>query len=193
MSNTMTPKFRVSYPSVFKSKKNDLNGKDEFSLVAYFPKGADLSELKKAAMEAMEEKWPDAKKRPGNMRNPFRKHEEKFKVDEKTGQTVIPQGMEEGGIFINLKSYKKPGLVDVNAQDIIVESDFYGGCYARATVQAAAYFNKGNAGVSFWLQNIQKMADGDPLGSRTRPQDDFAPIEGTDSNASSGDASNLFD
>lgn len=191
MSNVMTPKFRVSYPSVFKAKKNDLNDKLEFSLVAYFPKGADLSALKKAALEAMEEKWPDPKKRPANMRSPFRKHEEKFKKDD-SGQMIIPQGMEEGGIFINMKSMQKPGLVDTANQDIIVESDFYSGCYARATVRAFAYLQKGNAGVSFGLQNIQKMADGDPLGSRTKPQDDFAPIEAANE-STPGDASSLFD
>jgi hypothetical protein len=178
MANVTTPKFRVSYPNVFKAKKNDLNGQEEFSLVALFPKGADLSALKKAAQEAVVEKWgSDPKKHPKNLRSPFRKHEEK-QYENDSGQTVYPPGMEEGGIFLNLKSKQRPGIVDQNVQDILVESEFYAGCYARATVRAYAYDNKGNAGVAFGLQNIQKMAEGDPLGSRTKAQDDFAPIAG---------------
>ena len=44
-----TPEFRVSFPVVFKPKKNDLSGEDEYSIVALFPKGADLTALKNAA------------------------------------------------------------------------------------------------------------------------------------------------
>lgn len=191
MSNIMTPQFRVSYPNVFKPKRNELNGKDEYSLVALFPKGADLSGLKKAAQEAIAEKWgPDQKKWPKNLRTPFRNQSEKATVDEATGRTVYPAGMEDGGIFMNLKSNQKPGLVNERVEDIISETEFYAGCWARATVRAYAYDNKGNCGVSFGLQNIQKMKDGEPLGSRTKPQDDFAPIEGAGEVGK--DASSLF-
>lgn len=173
MANVVTPKFRVSYPNVFKAKKNDLNGKDEFSLVALFPKGTDLSKLKAIAHAAVVEKFgADQAKWPKNLRSPFRLQDER----EKDG--VMPAGYEKGAYFMNLKSSQRPGLVDQNVQDIIDQSTFYAGCFAVASVNAYAYQQKGNAGVSFGLGNIQKVSDGDPLGSRTRPQDDFAPIEG---------------
>jgi len=57
MANILTPKFRVSYPNVFRAKKNDLSGKDEFSVVALFPKGSDLRALQAAAKEVTVEKW----------------------------------------------------------------------------------------------------------------------------------------
>lgn len=189
MANVLTPMFRVSYPNVFKAKLNEMSNKEEFSLVALFPKGTDLSSMQKAAKDAITEKWgADQKKWPKNLRSPFRLQDEKATEDEITGKKMYPAGMEEGGFFINLKSAQKPGLVDASVQDIISEADFYAGCYARATVRCYAYDAKGNCGVAFGLQNIQKMKDGDALGSRTRAQDDFAPIEG----AASTNASSLF-
>jgi len=192
MANVNTPTFRVSYPNVFKAKKNDLNGKDEFSVVALFKKGEDLTKLKEAAQKAIVEKWgPDKAKWPANLRTPFRLQEERAK--EVDGKRVLPAGHEEGAIFLNLKSSQRPGVVDQNVQDIIDESQFYAGCYARASVNAYAYDQKGNRGVSFGLGNIQKVRDGEPLGNRARPEADFAPIqvEGGDA-AATGSATDIF-
>lgn len=188
-----TPKFRVSYPNVFKAKENPLSKKLEYSVVALFPKGADLSALKKAAQEVIETKWgKDKAKWPKGLRSPFRDQTEKAKIDEVTGKTVLPAGHEEGGIFITLKSPTKPGLVDENVQDIIEETQFYAGCWARASVNAYAYDNMGNRGVSFGLNNIQKVGDGDPLGGRTRPQDDFEAVDMPSAQGTNGSADDLF-
>lgn len=172
-SKVTTPEFRVSYPNVLKPKLNKLSGQSEYSLVALFPKGADLSKLIAAAKEAMEEEWgSDKAKHPKNLRTPFRDQAEK----EKDG--TLPSGHEAGAIFINLKSKQRPGVIDRTGNDILEESDFYAGCFAHATVVAYTYDNAGNKGVSFGLQNIQKLKEGEPLGGRTKPQNDFAPIEG---------------
>ena len=80
MTNVMTPEFRVSYPHVFKPQKNDLSGEMEYSLVALFPKGADLAKLKDAAQQAIVEKWgADKSKWPSNLRSPFRDQAERKK------------------------------------------------------------------------------------------------------------------
>lgn len=193
MAMTRTPKFRVSYPNVFKSKLNDLNGKQEYSVVALFPKGADLSVLKKAAEEAITKKWgADRKKWPANLRTPFRDQGERAKIDEVTGKEVLPAGYEKGAIFINLKSSVKPGLVDQAVNPITDEVQFYAGCFAYATVNAYAYDQKGNRGVSFGLGNLQKASDGDSLGTRTKPEDDFAPIDGV-AESQGANATSLFD
>lgn len=194
MANINTPVFRVSYPNVFKAKKNDLNGQDEFSIVALFKKGEDLSALKAAAQKAIVDKWgPDKAKWPSNLRSPFRLQEERAK--EVDGKRTLPAGHEEGAIFLNLKSKQRPGVVDQNVQDILEESQFYAGCYARASVNAYAYDQKGNRGVAFGLGNIQKVRDGDPLGNRAKPEQDFAPIasaEGGTAAATSSNATDIF-
>ena len=121
----MTPEFRVSFPAVFKPKrqKGDATSEPKYGLTMLFPKGADLSKLKAAAQEAVKEKWGD--KPPKNLRSPFRDQGEKEY-----------EGYEEGAVFVSASSKQKPGLVDRQRQDIIDETEFYPGCYARATLRA---------------------------------------------------------
>ena len=187
-----TPQFRVAFPNVFKPRLNSLNKKEEYSLVALFPVGTDLSELKAACKEVAEKKWPEGI--PTGLRSPFRDQGERKKKND-AGQLVLPPGYEEGGIFLNLKTVTKPGLVDNQVQDIIDSSEFYGGCWARASVSVYAYDQGGNRGVNFGLGNIQKIKDDTPFGNRTKPQDDFAPVGGAIAAQTSGaetSASSMF-
>lgn len=176
MDNVTTGKFRVSFPWVFRAQKAMTEGADpKYSITMLFPKGEDLTALKKAAHQAAVEKWgADMNKWPKGLRNPFRNQGEKEF-----------EGYEDGAIFITATSKQRPGLVDAKVQDIIEEHEFYPGCYARASVRAFAYDQKGNRGVSFGLQNVQKLADGDPLGGRSRPSDDFDAAVDADATAES--------
>lgn len=171
--NVMTPTFRASYPKLFKPELNDLNGKMEYSVVALFKKGEDLSKLKKAAEECLIEKLgADKTKWPKSLKSPFRDQSER----EKEGK--LPDGHVAGAIFLTLKSTYKPGVVNQNVEAIIDESEMYAGCNCRATVRPYYYDQKGNKGVAFGLQNLQKVSDGDPLGgSKAHASDEFAPLE----------------
>ena len=184
MSNVMTPNFRASYPKLFKAEVNKLSGKQEYSVVALFKKGEDLSALKKAAEACIIEKLgADKSKWPKNLRSPFRDQADKMKDGE------MPEGHEEGAIFMNLKTQQKPGVVDQNVQPMLDESELYAGCVCRATVRPYYYDQAGNRGVAFGLQNVQKVADGEPLGgSRASATAEFAPVEGVEEAGSgSGD------
>lgn len=166
--NVMTPEFRVSFPYVFRPSKPMAGSQSDpkYTITALFAKGADIAPLKLAVKEAATEKWgADKTKWPKNLRDPFRDQGEKDF-----------EGYEEGAVFITATSKQRPGLVDAKVQDIIEEKDFYPGCYARATVRAFAYDQAGNRGVAFGLQNVQKLRDGEPLGGRTRPSDDFQAV-----------------
>ena len=101
------------------------------------------------------------------------------------------EGYEDGAVLIRASSKLKPGVVDATVQPVIDESEIYPGCYARATIRAYAYDVSGNRGVAFGLQNLQKLRDGDPLGGRTRPEDDFSPV--TDDDIASDSADCLFE
>lgn len=172
MSKVITPEFRVSFPNVFRTAKPMAGSTQEpkYGITMLFPKGADLSALKKATEDACVEKWgADKAKWPKNLRSPFRDQGEKDY-----------EGYEEGAVFINATSKQKPGVVDANLNDIIDEAEFYAGCYARASINAFAYDTAGNRGVAFGLNNVQKLKDGEPLGGRTRPEDDFEPVASTD-------------
>ena len=180
MSKVNTPQFRVAFPQVFQPKKNDLNGKDEYSVVALFAPGTDLKALKIAAQEAIIKKFgADKAKWPKGMRSPFRDQGDREKEND-DGVMVMPQGYVKGAIYLNLRSSQKPGVVDNQVQDIIDSSEFYGGCYAIASINAYAYNQKGNKGVSFGLGNIQKIKDGDAFGNRTKPEEDFTAVAGSE-------------
>lgn len=174
-----TPMFRVSFPNLFKARKNDLNGKDEYSVMALFDLKADLSKLKAAAQAAAVKKWGD--KIPANLKSPFRDQGEK----EKDGK--MPEGLVKGAMFLTLKSSNRPTIVDQNLQEILESSKVYAGCYARASVAAFAYDQKGNRGVSFGLNHVQLMKDGDPLGNRVKVEDAFEAVA-----TEGGDATGIF-
>lgn len=187
MGIVVTPEFRINFPAVFKPRLNKLSGKEEYGLTALFPKGANLIKLKEACEQAVIKKWgADKTKWPKNLRMPIRDQAEKAK--ERDGQMVLPPGYEEGAFYCTFKSSKdKPGVVDKNVQPILDESEIYSGCWVRASVNAFAYDQAGNRGVSFGLVNLQKLRDDKPLGARTRPEDDFSAV-GDDE----GSAADLF-
>lgn len=171
--NIMTPEFRVSFPYVFRPQKAMEAGKDpKFSLVMLFPPGADLTALKNAALAAITEKWGADKTKWPKLRLPFRDQGEKTQ-----------EGYVKGAVFITATSKQKPGLVDQGVQPIIDETQFYAGCYAKATLRAFTYENTGNKGVSFGLQNVQKTRDGESLSGRVNAEKEFAPIADTDGGA----------
>lgn len=181
-----TPIFVASYPNVFKARMNDMSKKEEYSVTALFPTGTNFDSMKAAAKAACIDKWgPDAAKWPKPIRMPFRDQGDRAKVSEATGQKVLPAGYKEGNVYMNFKTYQKPGLINAKKEHIIDETEFYAGCSARAIVWAQAYDTAGNRGVSFYLRHIQKVAEGEPLSGRTKPEDEFAPIEGVVDTASS--------
>jgi len=196
MSKPSTPMFRVAFPHVFKTKYNKLNKKDEYGLVALFETGQDLKVLKVAAQEALAKKFGQDKTQwPENLKSPFRDQGDRETKNKTTGKMEMPQGYVKGAVYLNLRSEQRPGVVDHNVVDIIDSGDFYGGCYAIASVNAYAYDQGGNVGVAFGLGNIQKIKDGDAFGNRTKPQDDFKPVQqpASENNASAGGATSLFD
>lgn len=79
-----------------------------------------------------------------------------------------------GCYFINATSTFKPEVVDENRELILDSSELYSGIYGRASVNFFAYNHTGNRGIGCGLQNLQKLADGEPLGGRSRAADDFA-------------------
>ena len=162
-----TPKFRACFVTVFEPRGMDdePDGKKSYSVVMLFDKNTDLGPLKRAVEAAIQKKWGN--KRPANLRLPFRD------AGEKQGEY---EGFKKGMTFVTARTYDKPQVVDQDVNPITDRKEFYSGCYAWATVVAGAYDSKGNKGVAFYLNNIQKVADGEPLGGSSRAEDDFKSI-----------------
>lgn len=165
-SQVLTPEFRVSFPAVFQARSAAEGQEPKYSITMLFPKTADISVLKTAVLDAIIGKWGKKEdgKWPKGLRLPFRDGSEK----DYDGY--------EGVTFCTASSKMRPGLVDQSRQAIISPEEFYGGCYARATIAAFAYDKAGNKGVSWGLRNIQKIRDGEPFSGRSKPEADFDAI-----------------
>lgn len=181
-ANLITPEFRVSFPFLFTPQKPmQANAKEKYSVVMLFPKEADLTLLKDAVLKLIVERYGADKAKWPTLRTPFRDQ----------GDRKL-EGYTPGAIFMTASSIMLPGVVDHALQPILDPAQIYAGCYARASVQPFLYEARAdggsimNRGVSFGLQNVQKLRDGEPLGGR-RPADmDFTPV-------ASGKAASLAD
>jgi hypothetical protein len=76
--------------------------------------------------------------------------------------------------FVNANSGTALGVVDADRQPIIDRSEVYSGVYGRASINFYAFNSNGNKGVACGLNNLQKIRDGEPLGGKSRAEDDFA-------------------
>ena len=75
--------------------------------------------------------------------------------------------------FINANSAAAPGIVDADRNPILERSEVYSGVYGRASINLYAFNSNGNKGIACGLNNLQKISDGEPLGGRSRAEDDF--------------------
>ena len=82
--------------------------------------------------------------------------------------------------FINANNNNKPGLVDADRNEIIERSEVYSGVFGRASISFYAFNSNGNKGIACSLNNLQKIRDGEPLGGRSKAEDDFATDEDDD-------------
>jgi len=138
----------------------------KYSLTIIFDKAAqataEFRNLEKAIDDAIRVKWPS--KRPIGLRSPFRDGAEKEGVYE---------GYKAGDIFINPWSKNKPGVVDINRQDLMDFDDVFAGWTCRANVRPFAYDTAGKRGVSLFLDNVQFLRPGKRLDGRKAAKDAF--------------------
>lgn len=182
-----TPEAVLSWPELFVPKSQNEGEKARYSATLVFLEDADLGEMKAEAMDALLEKFPklnkaSAKKliKSGSLGWPF--HNDADKVEKK--------GYPEGSTYLNVKTFKRPGIVTqyadpVTGKPMAIQSpdEASYGTIVMASVAVNAYDKKGNKGVSFWLNNLQVRGRSDILGGGTAAEDDFeadAPLADLD-------------
>lgn len=172
----ITPVARLAFEHLFEKDMREIKGVpvDKYNATLLFPKDADLGPLKEFARRARDAKWPDPDKRPSNLRSPFRDGNTEGRGED--GE--LWAGFEDM-IFIRVSSKFKPGVVDQKVRPILDPEKVYSGCYVRAQVHAYTYSNMGNKGVSFGLDNVQFVKDGEPLdGGGVPPEKAFDAVSG---------------
>ena len=171
----ITPVFRLSYPNVWEPKMNQLAKREQYDIQMLFDKATAKSDL--APMVKLVNDLIAFKGWQGQVvRKPFVDGDTK-----KDGAGVLyteKNPAYKGMILVSSWTKQAPGIVDPTGKHPITQHDeIYGGCYCRAQLNAYAYDQAGNKGISFGLIHIQKIKDGQPFGTRGRAEDAFSPVE----------------
>lgn len=170
-TKVITGKVRFSYLNAFKPRASAEGQEPKYSVCLLIPK-TDKTTLGKikAACEAarLSSAAIFGGKVPTSLKSPL--HD---------GDGEKPNGGEYGpeckGCYVlNASSKRAPGVIDRSKVEILDETELYSGCYGRASLNFYAYNQSGNKGIAAGLNNLQKLADGEPLGGFSRAEDDFA-------------------
>lgn len=162
---------RWSYANVHQPKSIN-GGKPKYSVSLIIPKSDTVTVNKvKAAIQAAYEEGEGKLKGNGKSVPPL----SAIKTPLRDGDLERPDDEAyKNSYFINANSSTAPGIVDADRQPIIDTSEVYSGVYGRASVNFYAFNSNGNKGIACGLNNLQKIKDGEPLGGKSRAEDDFA-------------------
>lgn len=163
-----TGKVRFCYEHVFEPSAMNEGDEPKYSVCILIRKEdkATVDKIKKAieaAKEAGKSIIADKNgKIPATLKTPLRDGDEERSDDEAFA----------GCFFINANSNRKPAIVNKDLEPIMEKSEFYSGCYGRASINFYAY-NVNSKGIAAGLNNLQKLEDGEPLAGGSSPEDDF--------------------
>lgn len=165
------PNTRWSYANVWEPKAIN-GGTPKYSVSLIIPKSDTVTINKiKAAIEAAYKEGEAKLKGNGRsvpalsvLKTPLRDGDVEHPDDEAYANAY----------FVNANSTTAPGIVDADRQPILERSEVYSGVYGRASINFYAFNSNGNKGIACGLNNLQKIRDGESLGGKSRPEDDFA-------------------
>lgn len=145
----LTPEFTLYFPDL--EQVNPMSKK--YRVVAVWDAGEKLTGLKNAIKAAAISKW--GQDIPADLYIPIKKPE-----DEKTPDMYPADTLHAAA------STKKPYLVDRDPNVALTPDKFYPGCRCRAVVTPWPYDGQGKnpPGVTLFLDTLQFVADGDPIG-----------------------------
>ncbi len=174
-NRVVTGKARLSYVNLLKPYSRNPGAEEKFSVTVLVPKTDTLTKAKiDAAIEAaiqlgISKRWDG--KRPAVINIPV------YDGDGTRPSDGEPFGPECRGHWVftaSAKADRPPRVVDTAVNDILDPREVYSGMYGRVSVDFFAYSAQGRKGIGAGLNNVQKLADGEPLGGGTTAEDDFA-------------------
>lgn len=179
-SHVVTGKVRLSYEHILKPYKGENAGPDDapkYSATVLVPKtdtatmakiNAGIAAAKKRGLET--KKYKDGTP-VDKLPTPI------WDGDGYRADGYTPFGEECRGMWVFTASSpqdRRPGVVDANCQPILDPTEIYSGIWGRVGVDFFPYNFAGKQGVGCSLCNVQKLADGEPLGAqRPSAEDDF--------------------
>ena len=175
-TKVVTGKVRFSFVNVFEARAFGDNQTAKYSVMLLIPKSdvGTITKIKQAidnaAQNGIATKFGG--KLPVIVKSTFKDADVDTDQDGNVYATKWPYAANH--YVINVSTKNQPQVVDSNLNAIINPTEFYSGCYGKASINFFAYNNNGNKGVSAGLNNLQKLEDGESLGSITTAAEDFA-------------------
>lgn len=175
-TKVVTGKVRFSFVNVFEAKAFGEGQTPKYSVMLLIPKSdvGTIDRMKKA-IDAAAQKAVSTKfggRLPAVLKTTLKDAD---KDTDQDGMLFAEKwDYTKGHYILNVSSKNQPQIVDAQLNPIINPVEFYSGCYGRASINFFAYNNQGNKGISAGLNNLQKLEDGEPLGSITTAEQDFA-------------------
>ena len=175
-TKVVTGKVRFSFVNVFEARAFGEGQTPKYSVMLLIPKSdvGTITRIKKA-IDAAAQKGLSTKfggKLPAVLKTTLKDADKDMDQD---GEIFADKwDYTAGHYIINVSSKIQPQIVDAECNPIINPTEFYSGCYGRASINFFAYNNNGNKGISAGLNNLQKLEDGESLGSFTTAEQDFA-------------------
>jgi len=160
---------RFSYSHVWEPDSID-GGDEKYSVSILIPKTdiATLQDIQRAIGAAIETGKAKLAGTNGQVNTAM------IKIPLRDGDLERPEDPAYAGCyFMNASSKNRPGVVDAAVKPILSQSEFYSGCYGRASVNFYAFNAKANKGIACGLNNVQKLHDGEPLAGGSTPDEDF--------------------
>lgn len=177
----VTGEVRFSYANLIYPRGTKWDDTPKYSTEILIPKDdlKTVNAINEAVDAAAKEKFGD--KLPRGFNHPLRDPELEA---EENGERCA--AAEVGMYRVRVKSNPDPdgnrqfGVVDNQLNPITQAKDLKSGDYGRISMNAVAYDVSGNRGVSFWINNVQKLRSGEALGGQMAAEDEFDAVDSDD-------------
>lgn len=165
----MLKKVRTSYMNVFEPRENK-NGELRYSSAILIPKDhPQIDEITSAidaeGSEKFGKKWASMAKKA----YPLHDADEDGKADDDPAY--------EGMYYLNASSKRKPQIVDRQVQPILDDSEIWSGCWVNVSIAVFPFDVPENKGVSFGLNNMQLVKEGERLGGAPNADEEFEAVD----------------
>ena len=176
-----SPPVRISYPTLF-TAKSFAGGTPKFGVVIMFDKtNADQMAFLKLihgdCTAALAEHWPDVMGADGSMipnperpRIPVMGHTDSpikdgDKTSNRQGIPMAEKNPEYAGHYIiRASSTSRPIVVSKAMAEVLDQAEVYGGSFCKVNLNCYTFEVPTNKGVTFGLNGVQKMSDGESFG-----------------------------
>lgn len=173
LTKVVTGKGRFSYLQIWEARVQPGSTVPKFSVSFIIPK-SDTKTIN-AVKAAIDLAYKQGTEKNWKGKNPNRAT---MKPVLRDGDADRPQDdAYRGCMFVNAKSTTAPGVIDQAKNPILDRNVIYSGCYGRVSLNFYPFGpdkTGGAIGIACGLNNLQKLADGEPLSGRSDPDADFA-------------------